>query len=501
MLLPLLILIPFIGGFFCWILEYYNHKIPKLIAFISIFTLFLLTIFIWINNISCLKNNNILINYFQYKFYQPWIPSFGINFYLSLDGFSLIMIMLTNFLGCISILCSWTEIRKYNGLFYLNLMFILGSAIGVFLSFDMFLFFFFWEIMTIPIYFLICFWGYQTYSIKNRISVANKFFIYTQISSIIILISIISLAFMHKKIHGFWSFNYNYLTNLSMPFYTEYLIMLGFFIAFAIKLPIVPIHNWLIDAHKNTSNSGSIDIAGLILKISAYGFLRFNIVMFPKTSYEFSYIPIILGVITIFYGSWLAFGQNNIKSLIAYTTISHMGFILIAIYSGNKLALQGIIIQIIAHSISTSALFILCGILHNYLKTRSMKKMGGIWNSINWLPGFTLFFSAANLGLPGTGNFIGEFMMLNGSLNKSPILLFIATLGLIFSSIYSLSMIQKIFFGTSNIKINTKIKEITKLNIFIIIILIVCNLFIGLYPQIILNTSYFTINNIYQFLL
>lgn len=501
MLLPLLILIPFIGGFLCWQLESLNKKIPRLTAFISISIVLFLSVYIWINNIYYTSNIK-LINNFQYKFYQPWITSFGISFYLFIDGLSLMMIIMTSLLGFISILCSWKEIKKNCGLFYLNLMFILGSVIGAFLSFDLFLFFFFWEIMTIPIYFLICLWGYKSHRMQTRVFVANKFFLYTQFSSIIMLISILSLAFMYKQIHGIWTFNYDLLLKLSMPSYIEYMIMLGFFIAFAIKIPLVPLHGWLPDVHCNTINSGAVDLTGILLKIAIYGFLRFNLALFPTTSNEFSFIPIFLGIITIFYGAVLAFGQNDIKRLIAYSSISHMGFIIIAIYSANKLALQGVIVQMIAHSLSTAALFILCGLLHDRLKTRDMRNMGGIWNKLSWLPGMMLFFSAANLGLPGTGNFIGEFMILNGSFQKSPVLLFIATLSLVLSSIYSLFMIQKTFYGPYLLKTKMKpFKKIAILDMFSIMILISFNLFIGFYPQIILDTTYNSIDNIYQNLL
>lgn len=496
MILPWLILIPFISGLLGWHFEFRNKKFAKIIALISIITLIILTIIILINeNYIFTQEKN-----FKYKFNYPWIENFGINFYLSLDGLSLIMIILTELLGLTAILASWHEKRKYNGAFYLNIMILLGSTIGIFLSTDMFLFFLFWEIIAIPMYFLMSLWGNKKYNLKNKLNCANKFFIYSQTSGILMLIGILGLSYINKYQKGFWTFNYDLLSDISMPYHIEYMLMLIFFVSFAIKIPVFFLHEWLIDLHCKSPNSGIVDIIGILIKTAVYGLLKFNLVLFPYSSNNFSYIPIFLGIISIFYFSWVAFGQTDIKKLIAYASISHMGYILIGIYSNTKLSLQGVIIQIFSNSLSTAALFILCGFIYKITNTRNIKEIGGLWNYINWLPGMMLFFSLANLGIPGTGNFIGEFMILSGGIKNNPFIVFIATCGLLFSTIYSLNMIQKIFFGKT-ILLKKTLPSLKKIEIMTLLILMFFIIIVGLYPQIILNISNNSINNIYQYTL
>ena len=209
----------------------------------------------------------------------------------------------------------------------------------------------------------------------------------------------------------------------------EYLLMLGFFIAFAVKMPVVPLHGWLPDAHSQAPTAGSVDLAGILLKTAAYGLLRFALPLFPNASAEFAPIAMWLGVIGIFYGAWMAFAQTDIKRLIAYTSVSHMGFVLIAIYTGSQLAYQGAVIQMIAHGLSAAGLFILCGQLYERLHTRDMRQMGGLWSKIKWLPAMSMFFAVATLGMPGTGNFVGEFMILFGSYKVVPVITVISTFG------------------------------------------------------------------------
>lgn len=218
----------------------------------------------------------------QSEFDMPWIPRFGISIHLAIDGLSLLMVVLTGLLGVLAVLCSWKEIEKYQGFFHLNLMWILGGVIGVFLAIDMFLFFFFWEMMLVPMYFLIALWGHKASDGKTRITAATKFFIYTQASGLVMLIAILALVFVHYNATGVWTFNYEELLNTPMSSGVEYLLMLGFFIAFAVKMPVVPLHGWLPDAHSQAPTAGSVDLAGILLKTAAYGLLRFSLPLFPK---------------------------------------------------------------------------------------------------------------------------------------------------------------------------------------------------------------------------
>ncbi|WP_455816487.1 NADH-quinone oxidoreductase subunit M [Pseudomonas cerasi] len=495
MLLPWLIFIPFVGGLLCWQLERFGPKLPRWIALIAMGLTFVLSLQLWLQGDYSLTQAAGLPQW-QSEFSVPWIPRFGIEFHLALDGLSLLMVVLTGLLGLMAILCSWNEIEKWQGFFHLNLLWILGGVIGVFLAVDLFLFFFFWEMMLVPMYFLIALWGHKASDGKTRITAATKFFIYTQASGLVMLIAILALVFVHYNATGIWTFNYEQLLKTPMSHTVEYLLMLGFFIAFAVKMPVVPLHGWLPDAHSQAPTAGSVDLAGILLKTAAYGLLRFALPLFPNASAEFAPIAMWLGIIGIFYGAWMAFSQYDIKRLIAYTSISHMGFVLIAIYTGSQLAFQGAVIQMIAHGLSASALFILCGQLYERLHTRDMRQMGGLWSRIKWLPGLSLFFAVANLGMPGTGNFVGEFMILTGSFQTVPVIIIIATFGLVFASVYSLIMMQRAYYGAP--KSETPLRGMSAREFLMIMVLVVLLVLLGVYPQPILDTSHAAMSNIQQ---
>ncbi|MGL6001596.1 MAG: NADH-quinone oxidoreductase subunit M, partial [Plesiomonas sp.] len=423
----------------------------------------------------------------QVEYQLPWIPRFGISLHLALDGLSLLMVILTGLLGVLAVLCSWKEIQRHLGFFHLNLLWILGGVIGVFLSVDLFLFFFFWEMMLVPMYFLIALWGHKASDGKTRITAATKFFIYTQASGLLMLVAILSLVFVHYQATGIMTFSYEALLHTPMTKNVEYVLMLGFFIAFAVKMPIVPLHGWLPDAHSQAPTAGSVDLAGILLKTAAYGLLRFSLPLFPEASANFAPIAMSLGLVGIFYGALLAFAQTDIKRLIAYTSISHMGFVLIAIYSGTTLALQGAVVQMIAHGLSAAGLFILCGQIYERLHTRDLREMGGLWGRIRYLPALSLFFAAASLGLPGTGNFIGEFLILLGSYQVVPKVAVVATFSLVLASVYSLIMIQRAFYGPA--KVDSPLADMTKREFFIVLLLASLLLLLGIYPQPILDTT------------
>ncbi|KQN55114.1 NADH-quinone oxidoreductase subunit M [Erwinia sp. Leaf53] len=495
MLLPWLIILPFVGGLLAWQFERFGPKAPRWIALIAMGLTLVLSLQLWLQGGYSLTQATGLPQW-QSEFSVPWIPRFGINFHLALDGLSLLMVVLTGLLGVMAIFCSWNEIEKWHGFFHLNLLWILGGVIGVFLAIDMFLFFFFWEMMLVPMYFLIALWGHKASDGKTRITAATKFFIYTQASGLIMLIAILALVFVHYSATNVWTFNYELLLKTPMSHGVEYLLMLGFFIAFAVKMPVVPLHGWLPDAHSQAPTAGSVDLAGILLKTAAYGLLRFALPLFPNASAEFAPIAMWLGIIGIFYGAWMAFSQYDIKRLIAYTSISHMGFVLIAIYTGSQLAFQGAVVQMIAHGLSAAALFILCGQLYERLHTRDMRQMGGLWSRIKWLPGLSLFFAVANLGMPGTGNFVGEFMILTGSFQSAPVIIVIATFGLVFASVYSLIMMQRAYYGAP--KSDTPLRSMSPREFLMIMVLVVLLVLVGVYPQPILDTSHAAMSNIQQ---
>lgn len=481
-----LILIPFAGGFLCWLTERDQSRVPRWIALASMTLVLGLALQLWFSGDYSLPQTAGTPQW-QLEFQMPWIPQLGISFHLALDGLSLLMVILTGLLGVLAILCSWREIQRHLGFFHLNLLWILGGVIGVFLAVDLFLFFFFWEMMLVPMYFLIALWGHKASDGKTRITAATKFFIYTQASGLLMLVAILALVFVHYSATGMLTFNYADLLNTPMSKSVEFVLMLGFFIAFAVKMPVVPLHGWLPDAHSQAPTAGSVDLAGILLKTAAYGLLRFGIPLFPEASIEFAPVAMALGIVGIFYGALLAFAQTDIKRLVAYTSISHMGFVLIAIYSGSQQALQGAVVQMIAHGLSAAGMFILCGQLYERLHTRDMRQMGGLWGRIKFLPAISLFFAAASLGLPGTGNFVGEFLILLGTFQLLPKVAVVATFGLVLASVYSLIMVQRAFFGPA--KEALTLPAMSSRELFIVLLLAVLLVLLGVYPQPILDTT------------
>jgi NADH-quinone oxidoreductase subunit M len=488
MILVWLILIPFIGGLLCWQGERLGLGIPRWIALFTMLLVFGLAGQLWfeggyhLQNLAAAPDSQ-----WQLEFQAPWIPRFGISIHLALDGLSLLLVLLTGLLGIMAIVCSWREIQRHVGFFHLNLLWNLGGVIGVFLAIDLFLFFFFWEMMLVPMYFLIALWGHNAPDGKGRIYAATKFFIFTQASGLLLLVAILGLVVVHYQSTGVLSFDYEVLRGTKMDAGVEYILMLGFFIAFAVKMPVVPFHSWLPDAHSQAPTAGSVDLAGILLKTAAYGMLRFALPLFPNASVDFAPIAMWLGVFGVVYGAVLAFVQTDIKRLVAYTSISHMGFVLIGIYSGSQVALQGVVVQMIAHGISAGALFILCGELYERLHTRDLRQMGGLWARLKFLPPIALFFAAASLGLPGLGNFVGEFLILLGTFKGAPVVTVVAASGLILAAVYSLVIMQRAFYGTPQSE--EKLEDLSARELCMMLTLVVLLVWLGLYPQTVLNTS------------
>jgi NADH-quinone oxidoreductase subunit M len=421
----------------------------------------------------------------------PWIPRFGIQFHLAADGLSLVLILLTHFLGIVAVACSWTEITERTGFFFFNLMWVLAGIIGVFTALDLFLFYFFWELMMVPMFLLIAIWGHE-----NRTYAAIKFFLFTQISGLLMLAAIVGLYFVHGRSTGTYTFDYPALLGTAMPPHTAIWLMLGFLIAFAVKLPAFPVHCWLPDAHTEAPTAGSVILAGLLLKTGAYGMLRFVIPLFPEAAKAFAPTAMLLALIAILYGALLAFSQTDLKRMVAYTSVSHMGFVLLAVFAWNDLALQGAVIQIISHGISTGALFVIVGILQERLHTRDIKRMGGLWAAVPRMGGMAMVFALASLGLPGLGNFVGEFLILIGAYPVNRLLTILAALGLVSATVYSLWIMQKVFHGTDNAK--QQIRDLSKRETVTLGAMMVFLVWLGLYPQPVFKTTRSALNHLQQ---
>ena len=405
-----------------------------------------------------------------------WVPQFGIHFHLAMDGLSLLMLALTFFLGILSVLTSWTEITERVGFFHFNLLWVLAGVTAVFLAMDLFLFYFAWEVMLIPMYFLIALWGHE-----NRVYAALKFFLFTQISGLLMLISILALYFSYHASTGVFSFQYADLLGTAFPARASIPVMLGFFVAFAVKLPAFPFHPWLPDAHTEAPTAGSVILAGLMLKTGGYGLIRFVAPLFPDPARTFAPIAVTLAVIGILYGAILAFAQTDLKRLVAYTSVSHLGFVLLAVFSWNSLALQGAVVTMVCHGISTGGLFVLVGALQQRIHTRELSRMGGLFATMPRFSGSAMVLALASLGLPGLGDFIGEFLVLLGSWRVWPVAAIFATLGVLAATFYALRLIQRAFQGPNDHR--WSLPDLSPREGLIIGSMIAALLWIGFYPR------------------
>jgi NADH-quinone oxidoreductase subunit M len=468
-----LILTPLVGGVLAGLCKRRNNALPRWLslAALAIDLLLILVLSANHNGAAVVPNGTWLA-----EIDWSWIPQLGISLHLGLDGLSLLLILLTLGLGIISVVASWSEITERVGFFHFNLMLTLAGVIGVFLALDLFLFFFFWELMLVPMYFLIVIWGHE-----RRVYAAIKFFLFTQGSGLLMFAAILALAFVNYHQTGILTFDYFALAKARLDPITQMWLMLGFFIAFAVKLPVVPFHTWLPDAHTEAPTAGSVILAGLLLKTGAYGLLRFAVPLFPAASATFAPVAMALGVIGILYGAMLAFAQNDMKRLIAYTSVSHLGFVLLGIYAENTLALQGAVIQMLAHGLSTGALFILAGVLQERLHTRDMRQIGGLWASAPRIGAIGLFFAIASLGLPGLGNFVGEFLVLFGTYRVASGFAIVGTLGLVISTIYALSFVQRVFHG--ELRASTALADFSSRHLVVMAAMMAALVCLGLYPQ------------------
>ncbi len=473
MILFWLILFLMFTGFLAWFSGIWSSNAPRWISLSGLILGFLLMIRVWIMGYS--SPGTFSGEKWMLEYRPDWIPQFGISFHLALDGLSLLLLLLTFLLGILAVLISWKEIDSRSGFFHFNLMFLLAGISGVFIAMDLFLFYFFWEVMLIPMYFIIAMWGHE-----HRIYAAYKFFLFTQGSGLLMLLSILGIYFIHAHNTGVYSFDISDLAGFSASPAMTALLMAGFLLAFAVKLPVVPFHTWLPDAHTEAPTAGSLVLAGLMLKTGAYGMIRYIIPLFHDLSVSIAPYAMIVGVAGVLYGAKLAFAQTDLKRLVAYTSVSHMGFIVLGIYSFNEIAMKGVVMQIVAHALSTGALFIIAGIIQERIHTRDLDKMGGLWSEMPGLGSLGMVFAMASLGLPGLANFVAEFMILLGSYQSIPVFSILASLGLIASAIYALWMVQKVFFGHSSRR--NKLADLNLREVIILGALLIPLVYFGLYP-------------------
>jgi len=419
---------------------------------------------------------------FQFEEQYSWVPAWGISYHLGIDGLSLLLVLLTNLLTTISILSSFTAITHRQKEYYIFMLILQTGILGTFLALDLFLFYIFWELMLIPLYFLIGIWGSA-----DRIYATMKFILYTMTGSVLMLVGILMLYFKSVAAFGHGTFDLVKLYELGLGAHEQFWLFLALFFAFAIKVPLFPLHTWLPDAHTEAPTAGSIILAGVLLKTGVYGILRFCIPLFPLAARQLAPAISWLAIVAIIYGALTALAQKDAKRLVAYSSVSHMGFIILGIFAFNLQSVSGGIIQMINHGISTGGLFLCMGIIYERRHTRLMSDFGGLAQNLHKYAVLTMIIMLSSVGLPGLNGFIGEFLIILGVFKHNILYAVFATSGVILAAVYLLTMYQKIFFGPNDNPKNQKLADLRPHELWALIPLVLLAFWIGLYPKPFLN--------------
>jgi NADH-quinone oxidoreductase subunit M len=407
-----------------------------------------------------------------------WIPALGISYEVGVDGISLLLIVLTTFLIPLTILASWESIQARVREFMICMLFLETGMIGVFAAVDLFLFYVFWEATLIPMYFLIGVWGGP-----RRIYAAVKFMLFTMAGSLLMLVAILALYFLHRQATGEATFNLFQLQQFALPLSVQRWLFLAFFLAFAIKVPLFPFHTWLPDAHVEAPTAGSVILAGVLLKMGTYGFVRFCLPLFPEASIEATSFIALLAVVGIIYGALMALAQSDVKKLVAYSSVSHLGFVMLGIFAFNGQGLDGAVLQMVNHGLSTGALFLLVGMLYDRRHTRMMADFGGLATVMPIFAAFFLVVSLSSIGLPGLNGFVGEFLVLVGAFQAMPSFAVMGTLGVILAAVYMLWMYQRVMFGELTHEANKPLRDLNLRELAVLVPVMLVIVWIGVYPQ------------------
>src|SRR5690242_5758617 len=490
-LLTILILLPFIGAL---ALVFYSFAPPRRdehYRWIALVT----TVATFVVSLLLLRGTG---GGTEFRFDESvnWIGSIGARYHVAVDGVSLWLVLLTTLLMPIAVLSSWTAIKKRPLAYYLFLLILESAMVGVFVSLDLLLFYLFFEASLVPMFFLIGVWGGE-----RRIYAAVKFFIYTAVGSLLMLVGIITLYFIHQRATGIGTFDYAVLTEtlrsgvLAISPRAEFWLFLAFAFAFCIKVPLWPLHTWLPDAHTEAPTAGSVILAGVLLKMGTYGLLRFNFGLFPNASRYFAPLMITLAVIGIIYGALVAMVQPDVKRLVAYSSVSHMGFVVLGLFSFTEQGMQGALYQMLNHGVSTGALFLFVGMIYERRHTRMISDFGGLARPMPWFSALFVIASLSSIGLPFLNGFVGEFLIMLGSWTSVAvphtwIVTMLAGTGVIWAAVYMLWMLQRVVFGTKTSEANAKLTDLNLREAALVLPLIFLMVFMGVYPSLFLSRSH-----------
>ncbi|MEW6050158.1 MAG: NADH-quinone oxidoreductase subunit M [Candidatus Zixiibacteriota bacterium] len=414
----------------------------------------------------------------QFEVNFPWVQSLGISYHMGIDGISLLLILLTTILTLLCVLASWNNITQGVKGYFISMLVLTSGMIGVFCALDLFLFYVFWEVMLIPMYFIIGVWGGP-----RRVYAAIKFVLFTMFGSVLMLVAILYLYFQYHTFAGEYSFDLTRIMQMKLAYQPQLWLFGAFALAFAIKVPLFPFHTWLPDAHVEAPTAGSVILAGVLLKMGTYGFIRFCLPLFPDAT--IAYLPYIsvLAIIAIIYGALVSMVQKDVKSLIAFSSVSHMGFVMLGMFALNFQGMQGSIIQMINHGVSTGALFLIVGMIYERRHTRMIEDFGGLAKVMPIFSTFFMIVALSSIGLPFTNGFVGEFLILLGTFRSNQTYAILAASGVVLAACYMLWMYQRVIFGTVTRKENEGLRDLSVREKVILTPLVVLIFWIGIYPK------------------
>jgi NADH-quinone oxidoreductase subunit M len=469
--LSLILFTPLIGALILLFVNKKNDNAIRWIANLVALVGFVISIPLWFRYDT--KNPD-----FQFVERMTWIPSIGAEYFIGIDGFSTLLILLTTMMGAIAVLSSWTAITERVKEYYIFLLMLQTGMLGAFMSLDFLLFFLFWEVMLVPMYFLIGIWGSA-----NRLYSAIKFFLYTLVGSVVMLLGILALYFYNHAQTGMYTFDVTQFHKINAPFDLQWWVFLAFFLGFAIKVPMFPFHTWLPDAHTDAPTAGSVILAAVLLKMGTYGFIRFSLPILPEATRHFVPMVAFLCIVGIVYGALVALAQKDWKRLVAYSSVSHMAMVMLGMFALNPVGITGSIVQQLNHGISTGALFLLVGVVYERRHTREISEYGGLSKVMPVYAAIFLLMTMSSIGLPTLNGFIGEFLILQGVFVASKVWAAFAASGVVLGAAYMLYLYQRTMFGKIENPKNEKLPDLSVREFATFAPLIVLAVWMGLYPK------------------